>query len=196
MNAAAISEEAIPALVEALRDPESQVRANAAHALARLDSLPAAAVPALIRCTADANDGLRMNAAMALQLAPAAAVGEVMQHLIADPNSRVRLIAAGSLLSADPAHARAGAVLVEALADPALRVRKAALELVESLGMGGAAFLEALQRRNGLEEDPALRDALARLIERLTSQVEVGPETAGGEPQQGKVPPETPAPQD
>jgi HEAT repeat protein len=196
MKAAAIPEEVIPALVEALRDPETQVRANAAHALARLDTLPAAAVPVLIRCTADANDGLRMNAALALQLAPAAAVGEVMQHLIADPNSRVRLIAAGSLLSVDPAHARAGAVLVEALADPALRVRKAALDLVESLGSGGAAFLEALQQRNGLEEDPELRDALARLIERLTPQVEVGPETAGGEPHEGKVLPEKTTRQD
>jgi HEAT repeat protein len=191
MNAAAIPEEVIPALVEALRDPEPQVRANAAHALARLDTLPAAAIPVLIGCTADANDRLRMNAAMALQLAPADAVGEVMQHLIADPNSRVRLIAAGRLLPADPAHASAGAVLVEALADPALRVRKAALELVESLGTGGAGFLEALQQRNGLEEDPDLRKALARLIERLTSQVsEGGPEAAGGEPREGKVLPE------
>ena len=43
MKAAAIPEEAIPALVEALRDPELQVRANAANALARLDALPAAA---------------------------------------------------------------------------------------------------------------------------------------------------------
>ena len=37
MKAAAIPEEAVPALVEALRDPEVQVRANAAHALARLE---------------------------------------------------------------------------------------------------------------------------------------------------------------
>ena len=41
MNAAAIPDEAIPALVEALRDPEVQVRANAANALARLDAMPA-----------------------------------------------------------------------------------------------------------------------------------------------------------
>ena len=41
MKAAAIPDEAIPALVDALRDPEIQVRANAAHALARLEN-PAA----------------------------------------------------------------------------------------------------------------------------------------------------------
>ena len=112
MNATAIPEEAIPALVEALRDPEVQVRANGAHALARLDAIPAAAIPLLIECTADADDGLRMNAAMALKLAPAGAVVEVMQHLVADPNSRVRLIAASSLLSADSSNPRRGAVLV------------------------------------------------------------------------------------
>ena len=111
-----------------------------------------------------------MNAALTLKLAPAGAVGAVMRHLVADPNSRVRLIAASSVLSVEPGNSRAGAVLVEALADPALRVRKAALELVESLGTGGAAFLEALRQRDGLEEEPDLRDALARLIERLGSQ--------------------------
>ena len=167
MNAAAIPEEAIPALVEALRDPEVQVRANAAHALARLDALPAAAIPLLIECTADANDGLRMNAAMALKLAPAGAVVEVMQHLVADPNSRVRLIAASSLLAAEPGNTQAGAVLVEALGDPALRVREAALELVESLGTGGAAFLEVLKERDGLEEEAESRITLTRIIERL-----------------------------
>ena len=133
MNATAISEEAIPALIEGLRDPEVQVRANCAHALARLDAIPAAAIPLLIECTADANDGLRMSAATALKLAPAEAVIDVMQHLVADPNSRVRLIAASSLLVAEPGNILAGAVLTESLQDPVLRVREAALELLEAV---------------------------------------------------------------
>ena len=70
MKAAAIPEEAIPALVEALRDPEAQVRANAAHALARLDALPAEAVPLLVECLSDPDDGLRLNAALALRRPP------------------------------------------------------------------------------------------------------------------------------
>ncbi len=90
MNATAISEQAIPALIEALGDPEVQVRANCAHALARLDAIPATAIPLLIECTADANDGLRMNAAMALRLVPVGAVLDVMRRLVADPNSRMR----------------------------------------------------------------------------------------------------------
>ncbi len=139
MNAASIPEEVIPLLVRALRDPEVQVRANAAHALARLDALPAEAIPLLIACTADPDDGLRINAALALELAPPAA--EAMRHLLEDANVRVRLVAARSLLCADPGDARAGAVLLEALADADPRARKAALGLAESLGPAGAAFL-------------------------------------------------------
>src|SRR4029453_7356055 len=105
---------------EAADGPGVVVRASAAHALARLDPLPAEAISLLIECTADAHDGLRMNAAMALRVAPAGAVGAVMQHLVADPNSRVRLIAASFLLSAGQGNTGAGAVLVEALGDPAL----------------------------------------------------------------------------
>ena len=120
-----------------------------AHALARLDVIPAAAIPLLIECTADANDGLRMNAARALKLAPAEAVIEVMQHLVADPNSRVRLIAASSLLVAEPGNTLAGAVLVESLEDPVLRVREAALVLLDSLGEGGVTLLEGRKDTNG-----------------------------------------------
>jgi HEAT repeat protein len=165
INAAAISEEAIPALVEALRDPAVQVRANAANALARLDAIPADAVPILIECTADADDGLRLNAAMALKLSPASAVAEVMQHLLADPNSRVRLVAASYLLSTESNDAKAGAVLVDALADPVPRVREEALDLFESLGTRGAAILEELQKFDGSNGDPESQEALDPLIE-------------------------------
>ena len=115
----------------------------------RLDVIPAAAIPLLIECTADADDGLRMNAANALKLAPARAVIQVMQPLLADPNSRVRLIAAGSLLAAEPGHIMAGEVLVEALEDSVPRVREAALALLESLGSEGAALLDSLNHSDG-----------------------------------------------
>ncbi len=170
MKADAIPEDAIPALVAALGDPENQVRANAAHALARLDAPPAEAVPRLIECAGDANDGLRMSAAMALARAPAEATRDVMLHLLADPSLRVRLIAAGSVLAADPDHAQGRAVLVEALGDPSLRVRKAAAELAESLGEEGAEFTEALKRRADAEEDSEVRQILARVLDRLAAK--------------------------
>jgi HEAT repeat protein len=176
MKAASIPEEVIPLLVAALRDTEVQVRANAAHALARLDSLPAEATPLLIACTADPSDALRMNAALALKLAPPRAAGEAMQRLLGDANGRIRLIAASCLLPADPGHARAGAVVAEALSDPAVRIRKAALDLVESLSTGGAAFLDDLKKRDRLEEEAELRDTLARLLLRLGAQAGAAPQ--------------------
>ena len=170
MKAAAIPDEAIPGLVDALRDPEVQVRANVAHALARLDPLPAEAVPLLVACAGDPDEGLRLRAVMALKLAPAAAVTEALRRLVADPNSRIRLIAAGCLLTTDPGDAEAGAVLVEALADPSPRIRKAALDLVDSLGAGGSGFLEALKDRETLEAEGDIRDRLTRLVERLSGR--------------------------
>jgi HEAT repeat associated with sister chromatid cohesion len=108
-----------------------------------------------------------MNAALALKVAPPGATGEAMQHLVEDANVRVRLIAASSLLAADPGNAKAGAVLAEALRDPAPRVRNAALELVGDLGTGGAAYLEVLKKCHELEGEAESRDVVARLIERL-----------------------------
>jgi HEAT repeat protein len=158
IKAPEIPAEAIPALVDALRDPEVRVRANAAGAIARLDSIPVEAIPLLIESTADADDGLRLNAATALKMAPIDEVVDVMRHLIADPNSRVRLIAASSLLSREEIDAHASTVLVEALADPSLRVREAALALFESLGPRGVAVLEALLKEHGFELDATAQD--------------------------------------
>ena len=125
-------------------------------------------MPLLIECTADSNDGLRMNAAMALGSAPASAVDGVMRHLIADPNSRVRLIAAGRIARRiDIANEPARAVLIEALEDAALRVRRSALELVDSLGAGAAPFLESLVKRSESESDPELLEIANGLVQRL-----------------------------
>ena len=100
-----------------------------------------------------------------------------MHQLVADPNSRVRLIAAGSLLSAEPDDADAGAVLVEALGDPALRVREAALDLFESLGderCGDSRRPEGTRRAGGGGRN--CRTLLDRLIERLENQAGAAPQ--------------------
>lgn len=169
IKAQAIPEEVVPALIEALQDPETQVRANASHALARLDDLPTEAIPWLIACTAHTSDGLRLYAAIALKRAPAATVDETMRQLLEDTNVRIRLVAAGSLHATDPRDVKATAVIVDALGDPALRVRKAALELIESLGVGGVAFIEILHQRCEVETDSDLRHSLTGLVERLTT---------------------------
>jgi HEAT repeat protein len=177
-KAAAIPEEVIPALVEALADPDTAVRANAAHALGRLDSLPSAAIPLLAACTTDPSDSLRLNAVMALRRAPAGTGGEELQHLLEDGNERIRLIAAGALLAATPEHPRAGAVLTAALGDSNPRVRRAAVELLDSLGAGARAFRETVEQRAAVEVDGGLQDLLTRLCERLRGLAE--PQPAAG----------------
>jgi HEAT repeat protein len=126
--------EAIPVLVAALKDPEAQVRANAALVLSRQERLPPDAVPLLLECTTEPSDSLRINAVLALRKAPTAQTDTVMRHLLDDPNGRVRVIAAGALLAADPDDGAARAVAEAARDDPSSpRVRQAATELLASL---------------------------------------------------------------
>lgn len=99
-----------------------------------------------------------------------ALVAPIMRQLVADTNSRIRLIAASFVLSAELDNEPAGIVMAEALGDPAPRVRKAALELVESLGQAGAGFLEALRGRANVEDESDLRDIAERLVGRLQGQ--------------------------
>jgi HEAT repeat protein len=175
LKAEAIPEEAVPALVGALSDPEAQVRANAARALARLVPVPAEAVPLLAECAAQPSDALRLSAALALQAAaPSGPRSEALHRLVGDPNVRVRLIAAGALLAEDAADAGAAAAVAEALSSPTGAYRRAAVGLVESLAEAGGELLDVLKRRAGVEEDPDLRAALARAVERLAG------EAAGG----------------
>jgi len=49
------------------------------------------------------------------------------------------------------------------------------LEPVESLGTGGAGFLEARENRDGLEGEAGLRDVVDRLNERPENQTGAAP---------------------
>ena len=133
IKAATVPASVGPILVEALRDPEPQVRANAAYALSRLDVLPTGALSALLECVADINDGMRLNAALALRLAPPQDVEAVMIQLLEDPNVRVRLVAADAVLRNNPTNARAATVVITASEDPNPRVRQAVENLLPLL---------------------------------------------------------------
>jgi HEAT repeat protein len=162
IKAASVPVTAALALAEALRDPEQQVRANVAHALARFEELPPAVVPTLRECAGDPNDGLRLNAVLALRLAPPGAVADLMEHLLSDPNVRVRLVAAGAVLGADPANAQAAAVVVAATDDPNPRVRQAVEDLLPLLPVRPADLDENVTEvgRTGTASDE--RPAVAR----------------------------------
>ncbi|MBY0526432.1 MAG: HEAT repeat domain-containing protein [Gemmataceae bacterium] len=165
VKATELCPEAIPDLVEALRDPEVQVRANAARVLSRLDPVPAEAVPALIECASDGNDSLRVNAALALRSASPGLVHDLFEHLLTDPNPRLQLIAAGFLIGAEADSAAAAEVLTAVLADPSVRLRRTALEVVQSLGDRATLFLAALHEREAAEENPELSGLILQIIE-------------------------------
>ncbi len=159
-----ISAEMVPALVEALCDPEVLVRANAARVLAAMETLPPEAIEPLIACAADANPALRTNAALSLRQAPASAVAEVFAHLLADQNSRVRLIAAAYLLVSD-APGDAAEVMASVLAEPSVRLRQVGLEILRPLGRRGVPVLDALRAR--VAEDPTADAGLTAVVEDL-----------------------------
>jgi HEAT repeat protein len=70
---ARIGPEAIPALVQALRDADPQVRSQAALALARMGPDASPAVPALMEALSDRDENVRRCAARALgQVGPSA----------------------------------------------------------------------------------------------------------------------------
>jgi HEAT repeat protein len=185
-----IAPEVVPELVEALRDPNIQVRSNAAHALSRLEPVPDQAIPLLVECTADPDDGLRMNAVLALKAASPEAVNTVVHRLIDDPNVRIRLVAAGYLLLANPADPRGAAVLAEALTQPATRIRKTAVELVASLGPKGGVYLDVIKQRMEVEEEPEIRALIVQVVENLTvTEVPAAVEVSAGEPVSADVVP-------
>jgi hypothetical protein len=54
--------------------------------------------------------------------------------------------------------------------------------VVESLSSGGAAFLDALKKRDELEEEQELRGTLTRLLDRLGNEVGGGQQAVTSPP--------------
>ena len=138
MMVTALPDEAIPAVVDSLRDPDEQVRANAAHLLSLLDPVPAQAIPDLIEAVQTGGDGLRLNAATALRHVESATARDALRGLLADPNARVRLVAAGSLAAETPDDPDVRAALAASLQDSNPKVQASAAELIQTLGLNMA----------------------------------------------------------
>lgn len=89
---ARIGDAAVPALIDTLADPDQEVRAQAARALARMGQKAEPAVPALIHALDDPNQEVRQGAARALgQIGSGAeeAVPALIQA-IKDPRNKTR----------------------------------------------------------------------------------------------------------
>jgi HEAT repeat protein len=128
---------AVPALITALAG--SNVRSNAAEALARMGPVAAEAVPALITALHDADESVRSSAAGALAAIGPTSVSPLIA-LLGDPDDNVRRSAAQAL-----AQIKSGAVpaLIVALGDVDKSVRANAAQVLGEIGtaplLGGAA---------------------------------------------------------
>jgi HEAT repeat protein len=169
---AELPDEVVPELIESLHDPEARVRSNAARVLLRIDPLPPAAVTALKDCTHDADAGMRLNAARVLRNATPDEVKEEFIRLLEDDNPRLRLLAASSLLAADPADGPAAAVVVAALRLGPPGIRRDAIELIASLGPNGQPFRGALADQAAEEVEPELNGRIGEVLEKLEEPAE------------------------
>jgi HEAT repeat protein len=120
---------AIPALVRALRDPEKDVRAAAASALASLGS---PAISALTESLGDENWVVRYRAAEALGFIRDERSVSILIQVLGDRRDHVRYMAARGLERLGDR--RAAGPLTAALADENAFVRRAAKEALASLG--------------------------------------------------------------
>ena len=148
---------AVPALVEALKDPLPDVRFAAALSLGRL---PADGVVTRLERTlrSDPAWGPRYAAAIALGRARKAfGAGALAEALASDPAWQVRQQAARSLADLGTAHA--AQALTSALNDPEPSVRAAAGAGLAEIGAPEQRRAAARARRE--EKDPSVRAVLA-----------------------------------
>ncbi len=84
--------EALPDLIKATEDPDSQVRAWSAHAIAEIGPFAEAAIPALVRLLKDPEEGPRNTGCIALgRIGPAAQEAlPGLRQALNDPSSNVR----------------------------------------------------------------------------------------------------------
>jgi HEAT repeat protein len=160
---------AVPALVAALADPDDDVRARAADALARVGG---PAVWPLRRALADPRPQVRRGAATALGRNPGdpERSAAALAPLLSDPEPAVRLAALSALCSLGRAPDGAGAVLAGVLEGGDDALRRQALEVLPNLGPAARPALPAVRKLLKVEEKPEGRplaadaaDALARL---------------------------------
>lgn len=111
-----MGEPAVPALIDALKDPEARVRNAAASALWGLGPKARNAVPSLAEALADNDDGVRLGVVMALESVgrDAAAAVPALARAVRDRDGNVRLWAAKALAKIGPPARSALPALAEA----------------------------------------------------------------------------------
>ncbi len=165
-------EEAVPALIQALKDGDEYVRRSVARAFSQIGSK---AVPALIQALKDGDSDVRQNAAWALgQIGPEAkaAVLALIQAL-KDGDSDVRLNAAEALGRIGPEAKAAVLALIQALKDGDSDVRLNAAEALGQIGPEAKAAVPALiQSLKDEKQAVRLNVAAAVALEQINIEAE------------------------
>jgi HEAT repeat protein len=139
-----IGDAARPALIEALKSEETEIRLGAAKALGGMGPRAKDAVPALIENLGHADDAVRVEVTETLGAIGADAVGPLAKFL-ASPDPRLRAGSARSLGAIGAAAAAAGSILIErAKNDTEVSVRAAALAALPKLGLAQEQIVPAL----------------------------------------------------
>lgn len=144
---------AVAALINALRDSDSNVRASAAQALGLIGPSAAPALPHLLRLSGDPQADVRVKVIEALIGARASLeiALPVFERALDDSVRSVRATAAYALGSLGPLPAPALATLVRHLADPDAWVRSTVAFAIGRIGPAATAAIPsliALQRRD------------------------------------------------
>jgi len=165
-----VADDAIPMLVRLLVDRDPEVRTRALATLGKINRNPDVVVPVVIPLLKDEHANVRWHAAFALgQFGDEARRG--IQPLTTEMNddlSPIATFAATMLRQIDPT-IETEARLIELLSNPIEQNRDRAIGALADLETPAA--LDALVRRYRNEDDPKLRDRLARTIANLEKNV-------------------------
>jgi HEAT repeat protein len=157
----------VPALLEAMRDAEWNVRNAAGRALEEAAGPEHADVLTSVLAEPDVETRYHVARALARLGPTAARAVPVLVTTLADADSEVRMEACWALAAIGPAAASAAPALLRALRDPDPQVRAGAAWGLAHVGAGAdaAAALEPLLQ----DADRDVRDAAHAVRRRLTS---------------------------
>jgi len=157
---------AIPALMDALRDHNPDLRAYAARGLAPMVSTDASVGRALMAALSDSNAHVRSNAAESLAKTDVMSeeVIAALIGLLRDPAAPVRAASAAALGKAGIKATSARSVLPELLDDSDWWVRQMVLDALSKIGVGPSEMTMLLVPKLGAPDDGVRRTARIALV--------------------------------
>lgn len=156
---------AVATLLQALTDPENEVRATAANFLQDLDPKPQAALEALHDALYDSDPFVRLYAANAI--GPGDVTASVATAVLKHQDPRARWLATLALVEFAPKRVDTVAALTEALTDPDSRTRAGAAAALGKIGPLAASALPALQSAANQDSDPTVQQAAREAIDQM-----------------------------